>query len=526
MPKILVLDNLSEEGVAVFRATEGFEVDVKPPQKPDELAAIIGNYDGLVVRSGTKVTAEALSHANGLKVIGRAGVGTDNIDKPAATNAGIVVMNTPGGNTISTCEHTFALMFALCRNIPAAHASMAAGRWDRKKFMGSEVFGKTLGIIGVGRIGGAVAKRAQAFEMKVLAFDPIMTTLKAEALGVELVSIDELLEQSDFISVHAPKTKDTNDMIRTEQFKKMKPNCRIVNCARGGIINEQDLADALRDNVIAGAALDVYTSEPLENSPFGGLDNIVMTPHLAASTDEAQLSVAVDVAKQIVDYLSTGSIVNAVNVPSLDGEAREKMRPLLGLAEKLGCFLSLYMEGRPSELKIEYCGEMGVTDTYPITAGILAGFLAPKVETVNMVSAPSLMKDHGIDVSETRCADDTGYAFEIRVFIVTDKENVTVSGTLFGDEDPRICNINGIRMDAVPDGWIVLCKNDDKPDVIGRVTSLIGDAGVNIANMTLGRNKAGGSALTLINLDGPLDDTKLDALAEVPFVNQVHQMKL
>lgn len=526
MPKILVLDGLSEEGVDIFRAAEGFDVDVKPAQKPGELAKIIGEYDGLVVRSGTKVTEEALAQAHKLRVIGRAGVGTDNIDKKSATNRGVVVMNTPGGNTISTCEHTFALLFALCRNVPSAHASMQEGRWDRKKYMGTEVCGKTLGVVGAGRIGGAVAKRAQAFEMKVLVFDPILTKLKAEALGVELVSIDELIERSDFITIHAPKTEKTNNLIRAEHFKRMKPTCRIVNCARGGIVNEEDLAQALRDGVIAGAALDVYTSEPLENNPFLGLDNIVMTPHLAASTDEAQQVVAVDVAKQMVDYLTTGSIVNAVNVPSLDGETRETMRPLLHLAERLGKFQSSYTEGRPKELEIEYCGDLGVTDTYPITASILTGFLKPIVESVNMVSAPSLMQDHGIVVSETRCPEESDYAFQIKVKVVTDDETVSIAGTLFGREDPRFCSIDETRMDAVPEGWVLVFSNEDKPLVIGKVTTVIGESGVNIANMTLGRDERGGHATTLINLDAPLDEATLEKVRALPNILRARQVFL
>lgn len=526
MPKILVLDNLSQEGVDIFAAAEGFEVDVKPPQKPEELTAIIGNYDGLVVRSGTKVTAEAIDKAGKLKVIGRAGVGTDNIDKKAATNRGIVVMNTPGGNTISTCEHTFALLLALCRNVPAANASMNEGRWDRKKFMGTEVFGKTLGILGVGRIGGAVAKRAQAFEMKVLAFDPILTKLKAEALGVELVGLDELIERSDFITVHVPKTEKTANLIGAAEFKRMKKSCRIINCARGGIVNEADLAQALKDGEIAGAALDVYTSEPFENNPFIGLDNIVTTPHLAASTDEAQQTVAVDVARQMVEYLTTGSIVNAVNVPSLAGDAREELKPMLYLAEKLGRFQSLYTEGRPTALEIDYCGDPGVTDTYPITAAILSGFLEPMVETVNMVSAPSLLKDYGISSSETRRPEESDYAFQIKVKVITDKETVQVAGTFFGDDDPRICSIDDIRMDAVPKGWIVVCMNEDKPLVIGRLATIIGEYGVNIANMTFGRNERGGKASTLLNLDGPIDDETLEKLRQVPHVNRVRLVNL
>lgn len=514
---VLVLDGLSEEGVSILRAG-GFHVDVKPPQKPDELAAIIGNYDALVLRSGTKVTAESLAKADRLKVIGRAGVGVDNIDQAAATEKGIVVMNTPGGNTISTCEHTFALMMALCRNIPAAHASMDAGRWDRKKFMGAELFGKTLGVVGVGRIGGALAKRAQAFEMKVIAFDPIMTQLKADALGVELVSVDELIERADFISIHAPKSEKTNNMIRAEHFKRMKPNCRIVNCARGGIVNEQDLAEALKNKTIAGAALDVYTSEPFENNPFIGLDNIVMTPHLAASTDEAQLTVAVDIAKQIADYLNTGAIVNAVNVPSVDSETRAALQPLLHLAERLGEFQSHYAKGRPMEVEIEYSGDLGVNDTYSITTAILAGFLKPMVEGVNMVSAPGQMKARGITCSEKRSAVESDYAFEIGVKVVTDIDQHVVKGTLFHKNDSRICSIDGMRVDAKPDGHMLVCTNEDVPLVCGRVCTVIGESGVNIANLTLGRAALGGKALIVLNLDQKPSEETLAKINAIPHV--------
>ncbi len=520
MAKILVLDNLSEEGVAVFRE-EGFEVDVKPPQKPEELAAIIGGYDGLVVRSGTTVTAEALAKADNLKVIGRAGVGTDNIDKDAATERGIVVMNTPGGNTISTCEHTLALLFSLCRLIPAAHKTMAEGRWDRKLFNGCEVYGKTLGIIGLGRIGGEVAKRAQAFEMKVIGFDPIMTQLKAEALGVELVDLDTLYARSDFITIHAPKSPKTENLIRTEQLKQMKDSCRIVNCARGGIINEADLAQALKNGDIAGAALDVYTSEPFTDNPFIGLENIVMTPHLAASTDEAQLVVAIDVAKQMSEYLKTGAIVNAVNVPSLDAETRKALKPLLSLAERLGHFQSLYAQGTPQKIEIEYTGDLGVTDTYSITTGILCGFLKPLVENVNMVSAPAQLKAHGIECSETRSADNSDYSFEIGVSITTDQGTFSLKGTLFHGSDPRICSVDGMRVDAKPEGHMLVCKNEDKPSVVGNICTTIGQAGVNIANLTLGRDCVGGNALVVFNLDQPLSDEALETLRGLDHVNSV-----
>lgn len=526
MPKILVLDNLSQEGIDVFEKAPGFEVDVKAPQKPDELAAIIGDYDGLVIRSATKVTAEALANPGKLKVIGRAGVGTDNIDKTAATNAGIVVMNTPGGNTISTCEHTFALLFGLCRNIPAAHASMDAGRWDRKKFMGSEVCGKTLGIVGVGRIGGAVAKRAQAFEMKIIAFDPVLTQLKADALGIELVNIDELAERSDFITIHVPKTPETENMFNADRFKKMKNTACIINCARGGIVNEAELAEALKNGDIAGAGLDVYTSEPFEDNPFIGLENIVTTPHLAASTGEAQLTVAIDVADQIIEYLDTGAINNAVNVPSLDSETREKMGPLLHLAQRLGKFQALYTEGRPTGLEIEYSGELEVTDTYPITSSVLMGFLEPTTESVNMVSAPSLLKDKGISVTETRTPDDQDFGFQIKVSIITETEKTTISGTLFEGNAPRIVTIEGTRMDAEPEGCLLVCINDDKPNVLGQITTKIGEAQVNIANLTLGRDELGGRALTLVNLDSPLSEDALNAIRGTEHVDQVRQVQL
>lgn len=525
MPRILVLDNLSPEGVEVFREA-GFEADVKPPQKPAELAAIINGYDGLVVRSATMVTAEPLKVARNLKVIGRAGVGTDNIDNAAATQMGIVVMNTPGANTISTCEHTLALLFALCRNIPAASASMQAGRWDRKKFMGSELCGKTLGVIGMGRIGGAVAKRAQSFEMKIIGFDPILTKMKAEALGVELVTLDELYERSDFITIHAPKSEKTNNLIRMEQLKKMKPTCRIVNCARGGIINEADLAEALRTHVIAGAALDVYTSEPFENNPFIGLDNIVMTPHLAASTDEAQVTVAMDVARQMVDFLSTGAIVNAVNVPSLDSETRRALRPQLYLADRLGQFQSLFVQGCPTAIEIDYRGDLGVGDTYPITAAILTGFLKPLVECVNMVSAPAQLKERGIDLKETHSAAPSNYAFEIAVTVATDKETRQVVGTLFHKNDPRICTIDGMRVDAKPEDHMLVLINEDKPLIIGRVGTLIGAAGVNIANLMLGRDARGGRALTVLNLDQAVSDSVLEACRQVPHVKEARLVTL
>ena len=362
--------------------------------------------------------------------------------------------------------------------------------------------------------------------MKVLAYDPILTKVKAEAMDVELVTLDEMYKRADFISIHVPKTPETDNMITADQFKQMKNTCRIINCARGGIVNEQDLADALKNGVIAGAGLDVYTSEPYENNPFIGLENVVTTPHLAASTDEAQTIVAVDVAQQMIDYLSTGTINNAVNVPSMDSETREKLSPLLYLAEKLGSFQSLYIEGRPSTLEIEYSGDLGVSDTYPITTAIFMGFLDPKVDFVNQVSAPSILADHGITSSETRNPADTDYGFQIKVTVNTDKGTSMVAGTLYENGDPRICSIGGTRMDAVPEGWMVICTNEDKPLVLGHITTIIGESKVNIANMTLGRDEQGGHALTLINLDSPLDTQTLEKIKATEHVQHVRQVEL
>ena len=519
MTNILVLDNLSQEGIDVFQA-EGFNVDVKPPQQPEELAAIIDQYDGLVIRSATKVTAEALTAAKNLKVIGRAGVGTDNIDKNTATEMGIVVMNTPGGNTISTCEHAFALLFALLRNITPANVSMHEDRWDRKKFMGTEICGKTIGIIGLGRIGGAVAKRAQAFEMKVIAFDPIMTPDKAETLGIELVTLEELYKRSDIVTIHAPKSDKTNNMIQTEQLEQMKPTAILINCARGGIVNENDLAEALKNKTIAGAALDVYTTEPFKENPFIGLDNIVMTPHLAASTGEAQLTVAVDVARQMADYLKTGAIINAVNVPSLDSETRKKLQPLLYLSEMLGQFQSMYVEGTPTALKIDYSGDVGITDTYPITAAILTGFLRPKLDSVNVVSAPSLIKAHGITYTETKSAGASDYAFEIGVTVTVDDTEHTVKGTLFEETDPRICSIGGVRVNAKPEGHMLVCTNDDVPLIMAQTCAKIGEAGINIANLTLGRQEAGGRAMMVFNLDQPITEDVIESIRQLPHITK------
>ncbi|HOS04417.1 MAG TPA: NAD(P)-dependent oxidoreductase, partial [Candidatus Hydrogenedentes bacterium] len=338
--------------------------------------------------------------------------------------------------------------------------------------------------------------------------------------------IDEIIERSDFITIHAPKTDKTNDLIGLDELKRMKPTCRIVNCARGGIVNEADLATALKEKIIAGAALDVYTSEPFENNPFLGLDNIVMTPHLAASTDEAQLTVAVDIAHQMVDFLNTGAIVNAVNVPSLDSEQRKVLQPIIYLAERLGKFLALYAEGKPQSIEVEYLGEMNVTDTYPITTSVLVGFLSPTAETVNMISAPSMLKDHGIEFKETRSPLASSYAFQICVKVQTDKESHSISGTLFNNSDPRICIINGTRVDAVPEGWMLVCTNEDKPLIIGRVAMFIGEAGVNIANLVLGRDERGGRAATILNLDDSLNDEVLAKIRKVPHVLQARLVQL
>ncbi len=506
--KVLVADPISEKGVEVLRAR--FQTDVRTGLKEDALLKIIGDYDALVVRSQTKVTAKLIEAGKKLRVIGRAGVGVDNVDVDAATRRGIIVMNTPGGNTISTAEHTFSMMMALARKIPQAHASVKAGQWDRKSFEGVELYNKTLGIIGMGRIGTEVARRAIAFGMRVLAYDPFLSLSKAKALQVEVVELDELYRRSDFITIHVPMTDQTRGMINRDAIAKMKKGVRLINCARGGLIVEADLAEALRSGQVAGAALDVYETEPPKGSPLLALDNVVLTPHLGASTAEAQESVGTEVAEQIVDALTGGTIRNAVNMPSVDAKVLEKLRPVLSFGETLGRFLAQLAPARLDRLTIEFSGKAAEWETNPIQRAILKGLLE-KVQgaEVNYVNAPVIAANLGLRVEEIKTAESEDYT----ELISLRADGHSVAGTFYGSlNNPRIVRINDMPVEAVPTGVVFIMRNVDRPGVVGWIGTIMGKHKINIASMSLGRDKVGGCALTVLNLDSTPGD---DVLAEI-----------
>jgi D-3-phosphoglycerate dehydrogenase len=512
--KILVADPISSRGVDVMRSHAGFEVDVKTGMKEDELCQVIGQYDALVVRSQTKVTKRVLDAAGKLRVVGRAGVGVDNVDVDAATRRGVIVMNTPGGNTISTAEHTFSMLMAMARKIPQAHGSMKAGKWDRKSFEGVELYNKTLGIVGMGRIGSEVARRAIAFGMRVLAYDPFLSASKARALQVEVVELDEIYKRSDFITVHVPMTDQTRGLINRDTIKMMKDGVRLINCARGGIIHEQDLAEAIKTGKVAGAALDVYEQEPPKDSPLLGLDNVVMTPHLGASTVEAQESVGVEIAEQIAEVLAGGTIRNAVNMPTLDAKVLAVLQPYLAFAEKMGRLLAQLAPARVERISVEFCGKMTEIDTNPVTRSVLCGFLkAAEGGSVNYVNAPTIAEQLGIRVVEQKSTEPIDYAELIHLRAETDGKSVSVSGTFYGSvNNPRIVRINDMPVEVVPSGVVIIMTNEDLPGIIGWIGTVMGKNNINIANMTLGREAPGGRALTVLNVDSA---PKADVIREL-----------
>jgi D-3-phosphoglycerate dehydrogenase len=501
--KVLVSDNLSQKGMEILKKA-GLDVEVKTGMKPDELAENIGNYHGLVIRSATKVTSKIIDAASNLRVIGRAGSGLDNVDITAATKKGIVVMNTPGGNTITTAEHTMALMFALARQIPQATASIKQGKWEKKKFMGVELFNKTLGVVGIGNIGSQVAKRSQAFAMNVIAYDPFLSEEKAKEMGVEKVNLEELFSRSDFITIHTPITAETRNMINKETIKKMKNGVRIINCARGGIINEKDLYDALVEGKVAGAALDVFEKEPPENNPLLTLDNVISTPHLGAATKEAQENVAIAIAEQIADYLVHGTIRNAVNFPSIPADQVTKLQPYINLAEKLGLFAAQIFEGGVTEITIEYRGEATEIDSAPVKIAAIKGFLTPILEeTVNFVNAPFIAKERGIEIKETKSADAGDYQSMVALRVKSKKRESFLAGTLFSRKDPRIIAIDSFKVEIVPEGELLFIYNNDKPGVIGNIGTLLGKNKINIARMQFGREAPGGRAISVVTIDSP-----------------------
>jgi len=521
MPKVLISDALSPAAVQIFK-DRGIEVDFQPALGKDKekLAAAIGNYDGLAIRSATKVTGKVLEWAKNLKVIGRAGIGVDNVDVPAATARGIIVMNTPFGNSITTAEHAISLMLALARQIPEADASTRAGKWEKNKFMGVEIFGKTLGVIGCGNIGSIVADRALGLKMKVIAYDPYLSADRATDLGVEKVEPEELFKRADFITLHTPLTEKTRNIINADAIKAMKKGVRIINCARGGLVDEVALYEALKNKHVAGAAFDVFVTEPATENPLFSLPNVVCTPHVGASTSEAQENVALQIAEQMSDYLLRGAITNAINFPSISAEEAPKLKPFIALAEKLGSFAGQLTETGVSKVQLTYEGAVAQMNTKALTSAALAGLLRPMLGDVNVVSAPVVAKERGIVVEEVTREMPEDYESLITVTVVTERQSRHVSGTVFADGRPRIVNIKGIRMDAEFGPSMIYITNLDKPGFIGKFSSTLGEAGINIATFHVGREAPGGNAVALIEIDGELPEPVLAKVRALPQVQQ------
>jgi len=524
MPRVLISDKMDPKAAEIFRAN-GVEVDEKPGLSKDELKAIIGDYDGLAIRSATKVTADVLEAATNLKVIGRAGIGVDNVDVPAATARGIVVMNTPFGNSITTAEHAIALMFALARELPQADASTQAGKWEKNRFMGVELTNKTLGLIGCGNIGSIVADRAIGLKMKVVAYDPFLTPERAVELGVEKVELDDLLRRADFITLHTPLTDQTRNILSAANLAKTKKGVRIINCARGGLIDEAALKLGLESGHIAGAALDVFVEEPATDNPLFGTPGLVATPHLGASTTEAQVNVAIQVAEQVSDFLVRGGVSNALNMPSLSAEEAPRLRPYMELADRLGSLVGQLEGDAIRAVSIEVEGAAAELNQKPITAAVLAGLMRVYSDTVNMVNAPFLAKERGLDVREVRHAQEGDYHTLVRVTVKTDGGPRSVAGTLFGNKAPRLVDMFGIAIEAELVGDMIYIVNEDAPGFIGRLGSLLGEAGVNIATFHLGRRAAGGEAVALVSVDGRIEPPLTRKLAAIPGVRQVTPLR-
>ncbi|PZU07197.1 phosphoglycerate dehydrogenase [Sphingomonas sp.] len=503
MPKVLISDKMDPLAAKIFRE-RGVEVDEITGKTKEELIAMIGDYDGLAIRSSTKVTKDVLAAATNLKVVGRAGIGVDNVDIPAASSAGVVVMNTPFGNSITTAEHAIALMFALARDLPEADKSTQAGKWEKNRFMGVEVTGKTLGLIGAGNIGSIVADRALGLKMKVVAYDPFLTPERALDLGIEKATLDELLARADFITLHTPLTDQTRNILSAENLAKTKKGVRIVNCARGGLIDEVALKAALDSGHVAGAALDVFAVEPAKESPLFGTPNFISTPHLGASTNEAQVNVAIQVAEQMADFLMTGGVTNALNMPSLSAEEAPKLKPYMALAERLGRLVGQLQGDAIQSVAIEVEGAAAELNQKPITGAVLAGLMGVYSQTVNMVNAPFLAKERGLDVREVRHDREGDYHTLVRVTVGTPQGDRSVAGTLFANAEPRLVEIFGVKVEADLAGEMLYIVNEDAPGFIGRLGTTLGEAGVNIGTFHLGRRAAGGEAVLLLSVDQPI----------------------
>ncbi len=525
--RVLLSDSLAAAGIEVLKSHPEFEVDIKTGLKPPQLAEIIAPYDALVIRSAAKVTREVVEHADSLKVIGRAGVGIDNVDLEAATRRGIVVMNSPTGNSVTTAEHAISMMMALARHIPAANAALKGGKWDRGKFTGAEICNKTLGVIGLGNIGRIVADRALGLKMKVIGFDPLVTAEAASRAGVELVGLDELFERSDFITVHAPLTDDTRGLIGRAAFERMKKGVRIINCARGGIVDEEALVEALNSGKAAGAALDVFEQEPPPaDHPLLKLDSVIVTPHLGAATDEAQVQVAVDIAHQVSDFLLEGTVRNAVNIPALSPKELEALEPYMKLAEKLGRLAAQLISEAPSQVTVGFAGDAASLNTEPITAAVIKGILSSFLdEPLNFVNAPFLARERGINVTDTRSREKIDYVNMLTVNVKTRVGEHEVSGAVLG-RAPRIVRIDGYRVETVPEGYLLMLHNRDVPGVVGAVGTILGQAGINIAGLELGRDRIGGMALSLVEVDEAVPAAVLERLKTIPAITSASLLKL
>jgi len=519
-PKVLISDKMDPNAARIFTEM-GCDVDVITGETPEQLIARIDEYDGLAIRSSTKVTKEILDAATNLKVIGRAGIGVDNVDIPAASAKGVVVMNTPFGNSITTAEHAIALMFALARQIPEANAQTQAGLWPKNGFMGVEVSGKTLGLIGAGNIGSIVASRALGLRMKVVAYDPFLTPERAVEMGVEKADLDTLLAKADFITLHTPLTDQTRNILSKENLAKTKKGVRIVNCARGGLIDEAALKELMDAGHVAGAALDVFVTEPAKASPLFGIPNFICTPHLGASTTEAQVNVALQVAEQMADYLVNGGVTNALNMPSLSAEEAPKLKPYMKLAELLGSMVGQLTRDSVPRISIHCEGAAAELNQKPIVAAVLAGFMRVQSDTVNMVNAPFLAKERGLEVREVKTEREGDYHTLVRVSVKTEAGERSVAGTLFNNKEPRLVEMFGIKVEAELAGHMMYLVNEDAPGFIGRIGTLLGDSGINIGTFNLGRREAGGEAVLLLSVDSPMPETVLKAACELPGVKTV-----
>lgn len=525
-PKVLISDALSETAVQIFR-DRGIDVTFEPKLGKDKerLAEMIGEFDGLAIRSATKVTEKLIANAKNLKVVGRAGIGVDNVDIKAATANGVIVMNTPFGNSITTAEHAISMMLSLARQIPQANASTHEGKWEKSKFMGVELFNKTLGIIGCGNIGAIVADRAIGLKMRVIAFDPFLSEDRATELGVTKVELDELLKRADFISLHTPLTDQTRNILSADALAKTKQGVRIVNCARGGLIDEAALGAALESGHVAGAALDVFETEPATENALFGKPNIVCTPHLGASTGEAQENVAIQVAEQMADYLLKGAITNAINFPSISAEEAPRLTPWVKLVEQLGSFAG-QLTGVPIKgVLIEYCGDVSKLNVKPMTAAALAAVLRPSLQDINMVSAEAIAKDRGVVVEEMLCSDTGTYESYIKLTVKTDEYHRSIAGTVFSDGRPRIIQVRDINMDFEVSPHMMFVRNADKPGFIGTFGQIMGDENVNIATFNLGRERPGGDAITVVALDAPVTDEILEKVTALPQVVRAKRLE-